>query len=80
MKLNNPNLSFKIVEGKKHNPNYSSEALKKMNVWIGQYNHLIRQGDLNTLEERKRYFSDKPIGEMTKQDPEIWDLILNFVR
>ena len=23
MKLNNPNLSFKIVEGKKHNPNYS---------------------------------------------------------
>ena len=80
MKLNNPNLSFKIVEGKKHNPNYSSEALGKMNAWIGQYNTLIRQGDLNTLEERKRYFSDKPIGEMTEQDPEIWELILNFIR
>lgn len=80
MKLNNPNFSFKIVEGKKHNPNYSYDALKTMNEWMGGYYSLINQGELKTLEERKNYFLDKPISKMTEQDEEIWELILNFIQ
>ncbi len=80
MRLNNPNLSFKIVEGKKHNPNYSYDAIKNMNEWMGGYFNLINKGELKSLEERKNYFSDKPIGKMTEQDKEIWELILHFIR
>ena len=79
MKLNNPNLSFKIVEGKKHNPNYSYEAIKAMNEWLGNYYSLINQGELKTTEDKNNYFLDKPISKMTEQDQEIWGLILNFI-
>ena len=79
MKIKNPNLSFKIVEGKKHNPNYSMDAIKNMNTWMGQYFSLIRQGELKTLEERHNFFLDKPISKMTEQDPEIMDLVLDFI-
>ena len=79
MKIKNPNLLFKIVEGKKHNPNYSMDAINNMNTWMGQYFSLIRQGELKTLEERQNFFIDKPISKMTEQDPEIMDLVLNFI-
>ena len=79
MKLNNPNLSFKIVEGKKHNPNYSCEAIKTMNEWLGNYYYLINQGELKTTEDKNNYFLDKPISKMTEQDQEIWELILSFI-
>ena len=78
-KLNNPNLSFKIVKDKKHNPQYSKEALNNMNMWIGRYYNLIDQGELKTIEDKKNYFLDKPIAKMTEQDEEIWDLILKFI-
>ena len=68
------------MEGKKHNPNYSMDAIKNMNTWMGQYFSLIRQGELKTLEERKNFFLDKPISKMTEQDPEIMDLVLDFIR
>ena len=79
MKLNNPNLSFKIVEGKKHNPNYSCEAIKTMNEWLGNYYYLINQGELKTIEDKNNYFLDKPISKMTSQDQEIWDSIFDFI-
>jgi len=79
MRLNKDNFSFKIVEGKKHNPQYSYDALRNMNEWMGQYYYLINQGELKSLEERKNYFLDKPIGKMTEQDEEIWGLILKFI-
>ena len=44
---------------------YSTEALEKMNTWIGTYNRLIKEKQLKTTEEKKAYFADKPIGEMT---------------
>ena len=80
MKIKNPNLSFKIVEGKKHNPNYSMDAIKNMNNWIGEYYYKIRQGELKTLEEKQNFFVDKPLTKMTEQDPEIMDLVLDFIK
>ena len=80
MKLNNPHLHFLICEGKKHNPNYSQEGLDYMNMAIGGYNSLLAKGELKTLEEKKQYFSDKPIGKMTAQDKDVWNKILEFIK
>ena len=80
LKLDNPNLRVVTVEGKKHNPQYTSEALGTMNAWIGEYYRRIAEKQLETPEARKEYFSDKPIGRMTEQDPAVWDEIIKFIK
>ncbi len=80
LKADNPNVRVITVEGKKHNPQYTAKALENMNSWIGEYNRLVNDNTLDTLEKRKGFFSDKPIGLMTEQDPVIFDEILNFIR
>lgn len=78
-KAGNPNVRLITVNNKRHNPQYSADALRTMNAWIGGYNKLISEKQLNTLEERRAYFADKPIARMTEQDPEIFDKIISFI-
>ena len=78
-KINNPNIHLLTVENKKHNPQYSYEALNNMNQWIGKYNTLVKSQTLVTLEDKKAYFNDKPIEAMTAQDPLIYDEIFKFL-
>ena len=80
LKLGNPNVRIVTMEGKKHNPQYSREALETMNAWIGEYQRLIGAQKLTTLEEKRAYFADKPIGAMTAQDPAVYEQILAFIR
>jgi pimeloyl-ACP methyl ester carboxylesterase len=80
LKLNNPNVRVVTVEGKKHNPQYTAEALGTMNAWIGEYYRRIGEKQLETPEARKEYFSDKPIGRMTEQDPAVWGEIIRFIK
>jgi pimeloyl-ACP methyl ester carboxylesterase len=72
-KANNPNIKLIKTENKKHNPNYTGEALDNMTKWLGEY------GSLTDPEAKKTFFSDKPIAQMTAQDPEIFTEILNFI-
>ena len=79
-KMKNPHLRLLTVEQKKHNPQYAPDALQVMNDWIGTYNRLIQENKLETVEARKAYFSDKPIRQMTAQDPAVWGEILQFIK
>ncbi len=79
-KAGNPNVRVITVEGKKHNPEYTKEALQTMNAWIGTYNRMVQNKELETLEAKKAYFEDKPIGRMTELDPAVFDEILRFIR
>jgi len=79
-KIKNPCLRIYTYEGKKHNPNYSKEGLEYMNMAMGGYFQSLRDGKLTTLEERKQYFADKPIGKMTDQDKDVWKIILDFIK
>jgi hypothetical protein len=67
------------VEHKRHNPQYTQEALATMNAWMGGYYRLIREKQLETPEARKAYFADKPVGQMTAQDPAVFGEILKFL-
>ena len=78
-KAGNPNVKLITVNNKRHNPQYSADALQTMNAWIGGYNKLVSEKQLNTLEERRAYFADKPIARMTEQDPEIFEIIISFI-
>ncbi len=77
--LGNPNVRVITVEDKKHNPQYTAEAVKQMNAWIGRYTLLVKTGRLNTPEKRRAYFSDKPIERMTEPDPAVFAEILRFI-
>ncbi len=79
-KMQNPHLRLITVEQKKHNPQYAPDALRTMNDWIGTYNRLVQENKLATVEARKAYFADKPIRQMTAQDPAIWEEILRFIK
>ncbi len=79
LRTGNPNVRVITVEQKKHNPQYTKEALDNMNAWIGEYNRLVKEKTLETLEEKKAFFSDKPIGRMTAQDPAVYEEILRFI-
>jgi len=79
LKIANPNVRVVTVQGKKHNPQYTSEALADMNAWMSEYFRLVREKQLDTLEARRAYFTDKPIGRMTAQDPAVLDEILRFI-
>jgi hypothetical protein len=79
VKTGNPNIRVITVENKKHNPQYSEEALKKMNAWMGGYNHLIRKHKPDTPEAKKVYFNDKPVRKMTEQDPAVMGEVLRFI-
>ena len=79
VKLGNPNVRVITVEQKKHNPQYTKEALDCMNAWIGEYTRLVKEKQLETLEAKQAFFADKPIGRMTAQDPAVYEEILNFI-
>ena len=76
---NNPNVECVVVEGKKHNPNYTYDAVMYMNNTFYEYNTLIKNKTLNTVEKRKEFMSDKSIYKMTEQDPEIMGMIFKFI-
>ena len=79
LKIANPNVTVITAEGKKHNPQYTSEALSTMNAWMGEYYRRVREKELDTPEARRGYFADKPIGRMTAQDPAVFDEVLRFI-
>lgn len=79
MNLNNPNIDFLIEEGKKHNPNYSIEAIGYMNQTFGMYNALIKNKTLKTLEDKQSFMADKSAYKMTIQDPKVIDRIIKHL-
>ena len=79
IKINNPNVRVITVENKKHNPQYTAEALKNLYAWMGEYFKLVRKKKFPTLEARRAYFNDKPVAKMTAQDRAVIDEILQFI-
>ena len=79
IKLKNPNLRVITVENKGHMPQYTHEALDTMKAWLGEYYREVNEKKLNTAEEKKAYFKDKPALQMMQPDPAIFGEILRFL-
>ena len=79
-KINNPNIECVSMTNKGHNPTYTFAALKYMNETFSEYNKLLKNKKQNTLENRKKFMSDKSIQKMTEIDQEVMDKITNFCK
>ena len=78
--LNRSNIECIVVENKGHNPLYTYDAVVYMNNTFYEYNKLIKDKVLDTVDKRKEFFSDKSIGKMTEIDQELMDKILEFIK
>lgn len=72
--VKNPNFTFIIEKDKKHNPNYTHEALRYMNETFGKFNQIA------DLEEKKKFMKDKSAKMMTVQDEKVMGEILRFLK
>ena len=79
IRLKNPNVRIISVENKQHMPQYTNEALETMNAWLGEYYRAVNEKKLNTAEEKKAFFKDKPALKMTEPDPAVFGEILRFI-
>lgn len=75
----NPYIQILKVNGRKHNPNYTDEAVNYMNEVFGKYNQLIKDKLIKTDEDKINYFKDVSLAKLTCQDEKMFDLIKEFI-
>ena len=78
-KMNNPHFSFLEVNGKRHNPNYTFEAVKYKDQIIETYFKKVNKGKFKNDEERKEYFKDVKLEDLTTQDNEVLKKIFIYI-
>ena len=78
--LNNEHLKFLLANEKKHNPQYTYEAVKYMTETFSEYQKLIKNKTLDTLPKRKYFFSQKSIDKMTEMDKKVFSKIEEFLK
>lgn len=77
--IDNPNIKTLRVTGKKHNPNYSLDAVNYMNEIFGQYNELLKKKKISSDEDRINFFKDVSLSRLTEQDKDIVSAICEFI-
>ena len=75
----NTDVRWMICDGRKHNPNYTPDAVTYMNDMFGAFNQEIKEGRLKTLEEKQDFFKDADWDRMTAQDGAFWDEVVAFL-
>ena len=76
---NNPHIEAIKYHHRKHNPNFTENAVKYMNQVFGAYNRLAKYKKIKTDEERVAYFKDVSLEKLTEQDEELFDRIASFI-
>ena len=77
--IDNPNIKTLRVTGKKHNPNYSLNAVNYMNEIFGQYNELLKKKKIRSDEDRINFFKDVSLTRLDEQDKDIVSIISEFI-
>ena len=76
---NNPHIQIIKFENRKHNPNYTENAVKYLNEVFGDYNRRVMYKKIKSDEERIAYFKDVSLDRLTEQDQELFDKIKEFI-
>ena len=76
---NNSHIKIIKMNGRKHNPNYTEEAVQYMNQVFGAFNRRVMDKKIASDEERIAYFKDVSIERLTEQDQKLFDQIFGFI-
>ena len=77
--MNNSSIKTLRVTKRKHNPNYTEDAVSYMNEVFGKYQQLIRDKVIKTDEDKINYFKDISLERLTTQDEIMFDEIVKFM-
>lgn len=75
----NKNISFLLVEGKNHNPNFTADAVKYKDNFFKILSKKLKNKELKTDEDKKSFVESFDWWKMTEQDEIIWEKIFNFL-
>ena len=64
---------------RKHNPNYTENAVNYMNEVFGAFNRLTMHKKIKLDEERIAYFKDVSLERLTEQDEKLFNQIADFI-
>ena len=76
----NEDVKYLVLEDRKHNPNYTTDAVTYLNEVMGKFNAAVRFGKYKTFEAKKAYFEKADFIRMTRQDEEFWVQVLEFLK
>jgi pimeloyl-ACP methyl ester carboxylesterase len=77
--IKNPHIKTKRYEGRKHNPNYTDNAISYMDSVFGKYYALLNEKKIKTDEDRINYFKDVSLAKLVEQDEQLFDEIVDFI-
>ena len=77
--IKNPHIKTKRYEGRKHNPNYTDNAISYMDSVFGKYYALLSEKKIKTDEDRINYFKDVSLAKLVEQDEQLFDEIVDFI-
>ena len=77
--INNPNIKTLKVQGRKHNPNYTDDAVIYMNNVFYEFNKQVKEKTIKTDEDKINYFKDVSLGKLVEQDEEMFDQIKEYI-
>ncbi len=79
-KKNLQNVTLIPLQGKKHNPNYTVDALAYKNAFFADLVAKNKSGELATSEQKKAFRESFDWYRMTEQDETVWTTILEFLK
>ncbi len=75
-----PGTRFLLVDGKKHNPNYSAEAVRYKDVFSAEHGKARKKKLLETEQQQLAFQDSFDFDRMTQQDEGVWQEILAFLQ
>ena len=73
-------VTFLLVNGKNHNPNYDPAAVKYKDSFLAQFRKAQKKGLLDTAADREKFMNRFDWWFMTKQDMVVWETIFAHLR
>ncbi|MBQ8439095.1 MAG: alpha/beta fold hydrolase [Clostridia bacterium] len=73
------NITFLKVNGKRHNPNYTVDAVQYKDRFFATYQKALKKKALSTDAEKQAFIDGFDWKRMTEQDMEIWNTIFEFL-
>lgn len=73
------NIAFYSVDGKRHNPNYTQDAVAYKDAFFKTYQKALKKGKLTTNAEKTAFKNSFDWERMTAQDETVWKVIFEFL-
>jgi len=75
----NKNIEFLLLEGKNHNPNFKTDAVKYKDEFFKILSKKLKKKELSTNEQKKAFVDSFDWWKMTAQDEKVWEKIFDFL-